>query len=351
MTELTRYVKELIRAEGPLSVAAFMEIALLHPLHGYYIKGDPLGVAGDFTTAPEISQMFGELMGLWIVEVWRKLGAPNPFVLLELGPGRGTLMADALRATAKVPGFHAAMKLFLIESNETLREQQLDRLASYHPTYMGSMEELPDLPLFTIANEYLDALPVHQYVRTGSGWRERMVGLDEKGNLAFVSASHDALLPLPDLLTFYELSPLAISTVRAITAHIVKFKGASLWIDYGYYVPDGANTLQAVSGHKPVPPLSLVGHVDLTAHVDFAALRLAAEKEGGIVAPLALQGEFLERLGIQLRAEQLRLRAAPIQCEAIDLALQRLTSPEQMGNLFKVMAVTSAEVHDLPGFL
>jgi NADH dehydrogenase [ubiquinone] 1 alpha subcomplex assembly factor 7 len=178
-----------------------------------------------------------------------------------------------------------------------------------------------------------------------------MVCLDEEGNLAFSMAPCVALLPLPDTLNFFELSPLAVGTVKDVTAHIVKHRGASLWIDYGYHLPDGGNTIQAVSGHKSVPPLSLVGHVDLTAHVDFAALRLAAQRAGGAIPVLASQGEFLERMGIRLRSEQLRLRAHPIQCEGIDLALQRLTSPEQMGTLFKVMAVTSEAVKDLPGFL
>ena len=308
MTELEAIIKQIIEREGPIPVARFMQLALTHPEHGYYMKGDPLGVAGDFTTAPEISQMFGELIGIWAAEVWKSLGSPSPFILLELGPGRGTLMQDALRATTKVDGFHQAMRLHLVETNETLKAAQREKLGAYKPTYLSSIPDLPELPLIAIANEFLDALPVHQYIKTPEGWRERMVACVQE-KFVFVDDASTVPLPLPDEKEFYELSPMCVWVAEALSAHIKKNRGAALLIDYGYVEPSNANTLQAVSGHASVSPLENVGHVDLTAHVDFMALRLAAEKMGAVPTTAITQGEFLKALGIDLRAWQLKMKA------------------------------------------
>jgi len=349
MTSLESLIRQIIAQEGPVPVARFMQIALQHPEHGYYMKGDPLGVAGDFTTAPEISQMFGELIGLWCAEVWRLLGKPSPFVLLELGPGRGTLMQDALRATAKIEGFHSALRLHLIESNETLRAQQVEKLRDHAPVYCADLASLPDLPLIAVANEFLDAMPVHQYVKTEQGWRERLVGMSDD-RLVFVEESRDTMLPLPDDKMFYELSPLGVAVTEALAAHIAAHRGAALLIDYGATEPSGADTLQAVSGHERVSPLERVGHVDLTAHVDFLALRLAARKHGVHVSETVTQADFLKAMGIDLRAWQLKMKAGYEEALAIEASLQRLVDPRQMGTLFKVMSLTTSTVKEVPGF-
>ncbi|MDD3182686.1 MAG: SAM-dependent methyltransferase [Alphaproteobacteria bacterium] len=349
MTELDALMRQMIQADGPLSVAQYMQLALQHPTHGYYMKGDPLGVAGDFTTAPEISQMFGELVGLWCAEIWTRMDKPDPFVLLELGPGRGTLMQDALRATSKIQGFHAAMQLMLMESNQTLRAAQNERLAQALPAYLSELEALPRLPLIVIANEFLDALPVHQYVRTQEGWRERMVGLvDDK--FTFVCDAKPVPLPLPDDQTFYEVSPLSLSFVQNLSQHMVSYGGAGLFIDYGDAERTCHDTLQAVSGHQSAPVLGRAGQVDLTAHVDFAALRLVAEKQGAYVTSCITQGEFLKSMGIELRAWQLKLNAGYDEAHQIDDALARLTGQGEMGALFKAMAFTAPTLHDVPGF-
>ncbi|MFA6280349.1 MAG: SAM-dependent methyltransferase [Bdellovibrionales bacterium] len=350
MTALENILRDVIKAEGPVTVARFMQLALSHPQHGYYIKGDPLGVAADFTTAPEISQMFGEMIGLWMVEQWQAQGSPAPFTLLELGAGRGTLLADALRATAKVPNFHTAMRLRIIESNETLKAMQRDKLAAYHPTYGADLSDLPEHPVFMIANEFFDVMPIHQYERHAEGWRERLVGLDETGSLIFVAGTQTIPLPLPEGVSFYELSPAAIGLAQAMGSHIAAQGGAALIIDYGYAENSGSDTLQAVSGHASVDPLARAGAVDLTAHVDFAALRLVALKEAVFVPPIIGQGAFLKALGIDLRARQLKMQGTLEQADAIDEALHRLTSAEEMGVLFKVMAISPKAFQDLAGF-
>jgi len=332
-------VRQAIKDEGAISVARFMQIVLGHPEHGYYSKGDPLGVAGDFTTAPEISQMFGEMIGLWIAEQWRKQGSPDPFTLCELGAGRGTLLADALRATEKISGFHAAMRLSLLESNETLRALQKEKLALYEPAHVSDLSALPEYPVFFIANEFFDAMPIHQYERHENGWRERLVGVTPFGSLAFAASPHVALLPLPDSALFYELSPVSIAMVQGMAAHIVAHGGAALVVDYGYTEGSGIDTLQAVKKHVFSPSLRHVGGADLSAHVDFMALRLAALKAGAVVPPIIGQGSFLKALGIEVRARALKLHGTLEQADAIDAALHRLVDPAAMGMLFKVMGI------------
>ncbi|HAX90754.1 MAG TPA: methyltransferase [Rhodospirillaceae bacterium] len=349
MSEIAGIIRNLIAADGPISVARFMQLALSYPKHGYYMKGDPLGVSGDFTTAPEISQMFGELIGLWLADMWRQMGQPLRFTLLELGAGRGTLLADALRASEKVPGFHAAMKLKLIESNETLKALQREKLAAYKPDYIADLSALPEHPVFFIANEFFDVLPVHQYVKLADGWRERMVGLSDD-KFVFVTGEAAVPLPLPDGAAFYEISPMAIAMVSDIAAHIAAYGGAALFIDYGYSEAKGCSTLQAVSGHEPVNALERPGQVDLTAHVDFASLKLAAQKHNVAVSPIIGQGAFLKALGIELRARQLKMQGNLEQADAIDAALHRLTDPSEMGALFKVMAMAPKDCKDIAGF-
>lgn len=349
MTELEALIRQKIEREGPVSVAQYMQLALQHPSFGYYMKGDPLGVAGDFTTAPEISQMFGELIGLWCAEMWARLGKPAVFVLLELGPGRGTLMQDALRATRKIEGFHAAMRLMLMETNETLMAAQKSNLDVYAPAYLTDLDALPEAPVIAVANEFLDALPIHQYIRSQDGWHERMVGIDGD-RFVFVSDTRAVPLPLPEDRDFYEVSPVAVSMVQYLARHIAKHGGAALFIDYGDCAMASGDTLQAVSGHKSVSVLERPGAVDLTAHVDFAALKLAAGREGALATPCVSQAAFLKAMGIELRAWQLKLKAGYDEAQEIDRALERLTGEGEMGCLFKAMAIAAPDVKDVPGF-
>jgi len=357
VTPLEVIIRDTIAERGPISVADYMQLALQHPELGYYRKGDPLGSSGDFTTAPEISQMFGEMIGLWCAETWRQMGKPTSFILLEMGPGRGTLMQDALRATGKIVGFHDALKLSLMEINRTLREAQQERLGSHRPLYIEDLSELPPLPILAVANEFFDALPIRQFEKMLHGWGERFVGV-VNGVLAFtLFPLKDAMLALiPGDLheakagTIVEVSMPSLLIMRDLAAHIVTNGGAGIFVDYGYEVATGKPTLQAVSGHQSVDVLKRPGEVDLTAHVDFAALRRAAMlQQAGGQGPIA-QGDFLRAMGIELRAGQLKQRSSPEQAKDIDTALSRLTGASEMGTLFKVMAIMHSSLNDLAGF-
>ena len=340
MTPLADRLVQLIRQNGPMTVADYMRHCLLDPEHGYYTTRDPFGAAGDFITAPEISQMFGELLGLAIAQAWLDQGAPKPFALAELGPGRGTLMADLLRATRGVPGFHDALSVHLVEASPTLRDIQTAALKTdvhHHDT----TATLPDIPLFLVANEFFDALPVRQYVRDGDGWRERVVGLVE-GALAFGLADMSHPPALQDRLQgtkdgdLVELCLAAAAITRDLDDRLAQHGGVAYVIDYGDWHSLG-DTLQAVRAHSPEPPLERPGAADLTAHVDFAALAGATAKSQA--SRLCTQGVFLERLGITDRARAL---AQNLQGSALDQhvsAHRRLTHPDEMGNLFKVMAL------------
>lgn len=334
-------------AQHPLSVARYMEWALQHPEHGYYRQGNPLGAAGDFITAPEISQMFGELVGLWCVDAWWQMGQPEAFTLLELGPGRGTLMADALRAASRQAGFMAAMQLALYESNPDLRALQAEKLGAYRPLWRDNLLDLPALPTLIIANEFFDALPIRQFVHRDAGWMERCIGA-EAGRLGWVDVP---LSPLQLQMLSPEqraLPPGAIVEIglpaqdimRQCTGTIVRYGGAFLTFDYGYLVPDGQPTFQAVARHAAADPLAAPGTADLTAQVNFAALEDAAHAAGAVVWDVREQGEFLRALGVEQRATQLAKHAAPAEQAAIAAACRRLTAPEAMGKLFKVLCVT-----------
>lgn len=349
MTYLDGLIRETIRAEGPISVARFMQMALQNPDYGYYVTGNPIGAEGDFITSPEISQMFGELIGLWSAQMWLELGSPSEFTLLELGPGRGTLMADALRASARVTGFHAAMRLCLLETSDKLRAQQRRALTPFKPHYLAGLSDLPPIPVIAVANEFFDALPVHQYRRTPEGWREVLVGIEGEG-LSFQLSAQPVPLPLPEAPDFYEVSPLALSLVQQLAAHIAKHQGAGLIVDYGYQTPSGHDTLQAVQAHRSVDPLEGAGTRDLTAHVDFSALRLAVEKQGAFPSAVIGQGDFLRSLGIDIRARQLKMSCGLDGAYKIEAELSRLTDERQMGSLFKALAFSSPQIKDIPGF-
>ncbi len=344
-----------IRSEGPLSIADYMAACLGDPEHGYYLTRDPLGAAGDFTTAPEISQMFGELAGAWIAERWMAAGAPSPFHLVELGPGRGTLMADALRAASGARGFREAARIHLVETSPVLRAAQSKRLADIASVqWHNRLDTVPDGPLFLVANEFFDALPVHQFVKRGDVWCERRVGYDDaETSLRFVvDAKAAAPQSVPAFLSeapegsLFETCPLGATIAGAIGRRLARFGGAALLIDYGHTGAGFGETLQAVKAHRFADPLAEPGEADLTAHVDFSALAAAAQGAHAF-GPLE-QGEFLLRLGLAARAEALS-RANPNARETVRAAFHRLTAPEAMGTLFKVLALSSAR-ETPPGF-
>lgn len=351
MTPLATLLARRIAATGPMTVAEFMAECLLHPVHGYYTTQEPFGTAGDFTTAPEISQMFGELLGLWLAQAWLDQGAPPRLTLAELGPGRGTLMADALRATRGVPGFHAAARVALVEASARLRAMQRDRLEGYDVTWLDSAADLPEAPLFLIANEFFDALPVRQFVRDPGGWRERVVGLDGE-RLAFGLGPAAPLADLDHRLAdtapgeVVETCPSARPVMAEIARRIAAQGGAALILDYGDWRSRG-ETLQALAGHAYAEPLAAPGQADLTAHVDFEALAQAA-------APCATgfipQGALLTRLGIGPRTERLARNLTGERLESHLAASRRLTDTTEMGTLFKALAVVPPQSPAPAGF-
>lgn len=354
---LAEHLARRIRAEGPLSVAEVMADALMHPRLGYYATRDPFGADGDFTTAPEISQMFGELVGLWCAVVWQQMGAPARLPLIELGPGRGTLMADALRAARLVPGFRDAVELHLVEASPTLRAVQARAVTD--ATWHDDTGSLPDGPAVAIANEFFDALPVLQLVRRGGRWRERRVALDAAGRLAWTEtpgpSAHAALLAeeVADAGAdgdVAELCPAGLSIADGLARRVAACGGAVLVIDYGHPASAVGDTLQAVRRHRPVDPLASLGVADLTAHVDFGALARAAGQAGAEVHGPVTQATFLGRLGIETRATRLMQAASPAVAADVQAALRRLIDPGEMGTLFKAMAWTSSGAAVPPGF-
>ncbi|MBK5909963.1 hypothetical protein CCR85_00450 [Rhodothalassium salexigens] len=351
---LGRHVRSLIAAAGPLRIDQYMTEVLLHPVHGYYAQGRRVGAEGDFTTAPEISQMFGELVGLWLADRWQAMGAPAPVRLVELGPGRGTLMADILRAVRVMPALGAALDLHLVESNRDFRAAQRDR--GLPATWHNTLDSVPTGPMLLVANEFFDALPIRQWLWLGTGWAERAVGLDKQTDrLVFTSLGADAdALPAPATPpapgTVTERCPAAMAHAHAIARRLACDGGAALIVDYGYAGPGWGDTFQAVAAHRPVDPLAAPGAADLTAHVDFTALARAAHAAGAAAVGPVDQGTFLDRLGLGLRAGALKARAGAAQAAAIDAAVARLTAPEQMGTLFKALALTAPGAPVPPGF-
>ncbi len=351
MTLETALIRD-IRAAGPLTVADYMTRCLLDPAHGYYTTRDPLGAGGDFITAPEVSQMFGELIGLALAQSWLDRGAPDPIRLVELGPGRGTLMADVLRATARVPGFHDALTLHLVEASPTLRARQRQTIA--HPfTHHDRLDDVPDdAPLYLVANEFFDALPIRQFQRDGDAWRERVIGLNGD-HLSFGLSDPTTPSALTDRLSdtkdgdIVELGALSEAITAQIAIRLMTLGGIALIVDYGDRHSLG-DTLQAVKNHQMVSPLADPGSADLTAHVDFEALALAAELPG-ICAEMTTQGTFLERLGITQRAQALAKSLTGSPRDQHIAAHRRLTHPEEMGTLFKVLVLYEAGTPTPPG--
>jgi SAM-dependent MidA family methyltransferase len=354
MTALGERIATLIAAQGPISIAQFMTLALHDPKDGYYATRDPFGSGGDFTTAPEISQMFGEMLGLWCVQVWHDQGKPVPVRLVELGPGRGTLMADALRAMRVVPEFLAALDVVLVEASPVLRQIQQAKLAESGArlSWTDRFEAASvDRPLLLLANEFFDALPIRQFVRVGTGWRERMVTADANGRLCFALSPvpADALVPADKGGApqggVVETSPAATALGEDIARTIAEHGGGALIVDYGYDAPGFGETLQAVESHSFAEVLADPGESDLSTHVDFAALVEAIRRGGAEPFGPTGQGPFLIDLGITARAERL-IQNDP----AVVTALDRLINSQQMGTSFKALALVARGAPKPPGF-
>jgi len=350
-------LKAHIEAHGPLTIAQYMSWCLHDPQAGYYATRPKLGESGDFVTAPLVSQMFGELLGLWAAEAWSRMGRPARVILAEAGPGDGTLMSDALRAARLEPAFLAAADLYLIETSPVLMKAQAERLGvgPLAPRWVHALSQLPtDAPLILLANELLDCLPARQFVKTAKGWAERMVGLGLDGALAFGLAAQpvgDALtkaLPDAEPGAVLEVSAAQQAFAAELAARIVAQGGAALLIDYGRDGPGPGDTLQALKGHRKVSPLESPGEADLTVHADFPAAADAARAAGAHASAILTQGEFLLRLGMGARTQAL-IAARPDRAQTLQRQLARLTAPDQMGSLFKVLAI-HPRAEPPPGF-
>ncbi|MGD9537497.1 MAG: class I SAM-dependent methyltransferase [Alphaproteobacteria bacterium] len=359
MSGFRAYLRARIEAEGPQPIERVMAEALGHPEHGYYITRDPFGAGGDFITAPDISQMFGELVGLWCARTHEQMGAPARLRLVELGPGRGSLMADALRATARLATFRDAIELHLVETSPALRDVQRRTLGDAAVHWHDRLDSIPDGPAIIIANEFFDALPVRQFLATRQGWRERLVALAEGPDAFRFTESAEAPPELPSWPpdaralpagAIAEDSPARAALAAAIGRRLSDHGGAALVIDYGHAASAPGDTLQAVKAHRKVPVLDTLGEADLTAHVDFAALARAATAAGARAWGPVRQGDFLLALGIETRAARLLARASTAQAAAIETALHRLTALDQMGALFKALALTQPDAAMPEGF-
>lgn len=344
-------IRHRIQLNGPLNLARYMSLCLGHSEHGYYMTRDPLGVLGDFTTAPEISQMFGEIIGLWTAYIWQAIGSPSRLHLVELGPGRGTLMADALRAIrSAAPRFMATLDVHLIETSPVLREKQASALkaSGIVPHWHDKVGSVPSGPAIFLANEFFDALPIHQYQRLETGWRERLVSIAPEGGFTtglsgmpakqsyLPAAYHDAP---PGSIA--EISPARDRVMKAIAGRLSRQAGTALIIDYGHLRTAAGDTLQAVRKHEFANPFQNPGKADLTSHVDFEQLAKIASASGALPHSPLTQGAFLKALGIEARADMLRSKADSGKKQDIDIAIRRLTGESEMGTLFKVLCVTS----------
>jgi SAM-dependent MidA family methyltransferase len=357
MTALEARLVNLIGSLGPISVADYFSLCLSDPMDGYYTTRDPFGSGGDFTTAPEISQMFGELIGVWLASAWRALGKHDRAVVAEIGPGRGTLAKDFCRVLAQLePRFRAQARFMLIETSPKLRAVQAKTLEDAGQfEWVNSVDKLPQGPLLIVGNELFDAIPVRQYLKVDGAWRERMVGLDSGGHLAFVPGAGSldpSLLPsgaqhVPDG-TIFEIAPARSALMQAIAERIAQTGGAGLFIDYGSLDWGLGDTLQAVRKHRCEDVFDNPGEADLTSHVDFAALASAA-RVAGLDVHMATQGQFLLDLGLLERAGVLGARAGEKRQEELRDAVERLAAPIHMGDLFKVLALVPKGL-PVPGF-
>ena len=361
-TTLGERIAARIARFGPITVADYMGEVLTHPEHGYYMTGDPFGARGDFVTAPEISQMFGELIGLWCADTWKRLGAPDPVLLVELGPGRGTLIADALRAARVVPSFLRALRLHLVEISPSLRARQREALRAFGEidvSWHDSLDRVPEGPALFVANEFFDALPIRQVERQPEGWCERIVTATPDGrglSFGLGPPGRPAEMLVPPSLkdapvgALVEVSVTSLVLASEIGRRLTTFGGAALVVDYGHTRPRTGATLQALRHHQPHDVLDDPGSADLTAHVDFWALAAAAQEAGAAAHGPVDQGRFLTALGIGARAADLSRAATGAQAAEIESAVERLTDPEQMGTLYKALALTGPDLGPPAGF-
>lgn len=359
--ELAARLRDLIADAGPISVEDYVSHCLYDPEHGYYRVQEAIGRGGDFITSPEISQIFGELIGLWAIETWQSMGAPASLRLIELGPGRGTLMADALRAGALAPSFLDALDVHLVEASERLRMEQKQRLdeCGVALSWHQDLETVPKGPAIIIANEFFDALPIRQLEFRQGAWHERCVGLDNAGGFAFCCpdplGTADKLIPAHLQVgardgAVFEVRPGCQPIIQELGRRAAGDALAALIFDYGHVGSAHGETLQAVRRHTPADPLSTPGQADLTAHVDFEDLaRLAAANDLSVWGPLD-QGALLTKLGLAARCETLLQGASPHQAQLISSGARRLIDPQQMGRLFKTIAVTSVNLPPPAGF-
>ncbi|MEQ1754583.1 MAG: SAM-dependent methyltransferase [Micropepsaceae bacterium] len=352
MTDVASFLKSIILNGGPIPVSEFARLALSGRPDSYYLRHDPLGSGGDFVTAPELSQVFGECVGIWCIDLWVKLGSPSRLRLVELGPGRGTLMSDVLRTARIRPAFLNALAISLVDINPVLRKQQMDLLSSMAPASIEWHRQFEDIeldsPTIIIANEFFDALPARQFVRTEFGWSERVVGLGPDGELAFgAAATSDFTHMISPALrhaqpgTIHEFCPYGANLADTIGKALEAQRGGVLVIDYGYQGPATGDTLQALKSHAFSDVLKDIGNSDMTFHVDFEVLSRTLRRSGVNVCPLVEQGAFLKALGAAERTRELQRRASPAQCQQLENALHRLTSTETMGTLFKVLCAVA----------
>lgn len=348
----------IIRANGPISIADYMEDALFHPHDGYYAAQNAIGAEGDFTTAPEISQIFGELIGLWLVQSWEDIGAPSRFNLIEIGPGRGVLMADILRAARLRPKFMDALHLWLVETSGRMRHEQKKRIDrdGLRLDWADDIDDVPMGPSLIIANELLDCLPIRQFIYGPRRWHERLVDVAD-GRLVFAESRTpaDPAIALPNDPALrpgeiYEVCDGAVALVDKIVARFLPYKGRALFFDYSIKTDGRGDTLQAIRRHKSWPVLAAPGLADITAHVDFARLNAVAFANGAAAFGPVTQAAFLDRLGLAMRVERLTATASPDQAKAIRAGVTRLVDPTQMGELFKAFAISSPDLPVPPGF-
>jgi len=359
-TSLEDKLRHRIREAGPISVAEYMTIRLLDPVQGYYPTRDPLGADGDFITAPEISQMFGEVLGLWCVQSWIDLGRPETLHLIEYGPGRGIMMSDMLRSASLDPGFRAAVQVWLIEASAALEAVQGRTLgaAGVSVQWAARLEDVPAGPTLIIGNEFLDCLPVQQLICNDpfagkDGWVERRVGLDDEDRLCFVKVDVPAAATLTDRLPvgaadarkddLLETCPSVAQIVDSLSQRFKAHPGRALFIDYGPEDTEFGDTLQALKRHEKVGVFSDPGNTDLTARVDFAALSETAKAAGLSASAAVPQREFLSKLGLEMRAVAL-IRAKPDAKPMIARQVHRLTDADEMGELFKAMCLSSPDL-------
>ncbi|WP_036221720.1 class I SAM-dependent methyltransferase [Maritalea myrionectae] len=352
---LSDLINVQIKAQGPMSLSTYMNLCLTHPTLGYYRKADPLGRQGDFITAPEISQMFGEMLGVWVAQIWQQMDKPKKFTLAELGPGRGTLMADMVRIFQGVPDMMDALSIQLLETNPVLKQAQVDAIKGTPLNWVEEIHQLADIegPLIVVANEFFDALPIKQFQYTNGNWFERVIGLKDDDRVWGLSPTpmptdaFPAKIAKPEENAIWEMAYPAQKNMEELGALVAEKTGAILAIDYGYAETQTGDTLQALEKHKMVDPLAHPGAADLTSHVDFEALSETLDRDKLNICPLISQKDFLKAMGIEMRAQAI-MDHIPDARQKVENDLERLIGDKQMGQLFKVQAIGSKNMVPYP---